>query len=185
MADLQMRPRFVVPLRCDQQTVVDTLREHVGDAEPPLEGSFESSHCVLRIPETRRAFWSPELDLTFEPIESEDELPSSGIRVRCLFTPRPGVWTGFAFVYAALGAVGLVAGMYGVAQLTLGQTPEGLAAALGALLLIAGIYAASFIGQGLAAQQMYELRAFLGSGLDRAEEKASARAGTPMDRAGL
>lgn len=180
-----MRPRFGVNVHCDAETVVAALREHVGQADPALEGTFGPAHCVLRISEARRYFWSPELDLTFEPRSSEggDLLP--GLRVRCLFTPRPSVWTGFAFVYAVLAAAGLAGGMYGLAQLALDRPPWALAMAPAALVLIAGVYGATFIGQGLAASQMYELRRYLDACLERAEAKDRLTPKTPFDSARL
>jgi len=185
MADVEMRPRFAVPIHGDVETVVKILGESVGEADPSLEGSFGPAHCVLRVPEDRRAFWSPELDLTFELMDVEDGQAMSGVLVHGLFTPRPAVWTGFAFIYAALSAVGLVSAFFGLAQLTLSQSPWGLALAPGALVLIGGIYAASFIGQGLAARQMCELRGYLDDCLERADEQARLAPKTSFDSARL
>jgi hypothetical protein len=172
MADVQMRPRFAVDVSCDVETLVAALEENVGRADPPLEGDFDPRHCMLRIPETRRAFWSPELDLTFERREPEAGGPPAGYRVRCLFAPRPAVWTGFAFVFAVLGAVGVASALFGFAQLTLGQPPLALLAVPAAVALAALTYASSFIGQGLALAQMYELRRVFDVSVERAEERA-------------
>ncbi len=185
MADLKMRPRFSVPVHCDAEMVVAALREHITDPEPGLEGSFGPTHCVLRIPEARRAFWSPELDLTFEPLENERGDPSPGVRVRCLFAPRPAVWTGFAFVYSALAAMGLASGLLGLTQMTLAQPPWALAISLAVAVLIACIYGASFLGQSLAAPQMYELRRYLDGCLARAEKRAQLVPKTSLDSARL
>jgi hypothetical protein len=105
--------------------------------------------------------------------------------VRCLFTPRPSVWTGFAFVYAVLAAAGIAGGLYGLAQLALTRPPWGLALAPAALVLIAGVYGATFVGQGLAASQMYELRRCLDASLERAETRARLAPKTPLDSARL
>jgi len=170
MADLQMRPRFAVDVTCDVETFVTMLEEHATEANPPLEGHFDPGHCVVRIPETRRALWSPELDLTFERLEPEDPGAPASHRVRCLFAPRPAVWTGFAFVLAVLGAAGVASALYGLAQLTLGEPPLALLGVPAALALAALTYASSFIGQGLALSQMYEIRRTLDVCLERAEE---------------
>jgi hypothetical protein len=185
MADLKMRPRFAVDVPCDAATVVEALRERIADADPPLEGSFDPAHCVLRIPPARRSFWSPELDLTFEPLEAENGGPPPGLRVRCLFAPRPPVWTGFAFVYSVLAVAALAGALYGLAQLTLGDPPWGLAVTPAALAAIGGVYGATFIGQGLAASQMYELRRVLDDGLEHAAARARATPTTPFDSARL
>lgn len=171
---VRMRPRFAVEVPAGAEAVVRALREAVAEAEPPLEGDLEPGHCVLRIPEARRSLWSPELDLTFEALEA-----ARGVRVRCLFAPRPPVWTGFAFLYAALACAALAGLLYALAQLTLGEPPLALAVSAGALAAIGGVYAASFVGQGLAAAQMYELRRALDVGLGRAEARARAAAASP------
>jgi hypothetical protein len=176
MADLQMRPRFAVDVSCDVETLVELLEENVGQADPPLEGHFDPRHCVLRIPKARRAFWSPELDLTFERLEPEAGGPPAGHRVRCLFAPRPAVWTGFAFFLALLAAAGVAGVLYGFAQLTLGQRPFAMLSVPAALALAALTYASSFVGQGLALEQMYQLRRVFDVSIERAEARAGRAA---------
>jgi hypothetical protein len=184
MANLKMRPRFTVDVSCDAEAVVGALREHIANADPSLEGHFKGAHCVLGIPKARRYIYSPELDLAFEPIEPDGSGPG-GVRVRCLLGPRPAVWTGFVFVYVVLALLGLGGGLYGVAQLSLGEPGWALFAPLAALALIGGVYGSTFIGQGLAATQMYELRRYLDQCLERAEERAQATPRTPLDSAKL
>jgi hypothetical protein len=175
MTDLKMRPRFAVDVSCNPETLVAVLEANVGHADPPLEGHFDPGHCVLRIPESRRAFWSPELDLTFERLQPEAGGPSSSHRVRCLFAPRPAVWTGFAFTLSVLGAFGIAGTIYGLAQLTLGQPPVALLAVPVALVLAVLTYTSSFIGQGLALSQMYEMRRTFDASVEQAEERARRR----------
>ncbi len=181
MADLQMRPRFAVDVTCGLETLVATLEEVAREAEPPLAGHFSVRHCLVQIPPARRAFWSPELDVTFERLEPEAEGAPAGHRVRCLLGPRATVWTGFAFVFAVLGAAAVAGTLYGFAQLTLGQTPWALLAVPVAGVLAGLNYASSFIGQGLALAQMYELRRAFDLGVERAEERARRAA---RERAG-
>ncbi len=173
MADLRMRPRFAVDVSCDVETLVAALAESAGRAEPPLEGYFDRRHCVLRIPETRRAFWSPELDLTFERLEPGSRATPAGHRVRGLFAPRPSVWTGFAFVFAMLAAAGFAGLLYGLAQLSRGQPPAALWAVAAALALAGLTYASSFFGQGLALSQMYELRRAFDVSVEDAEARSA------------
>ena len=184
MADLKMRPRFAVDVRCCAKTVAAKLAEHIADTDPPLEGHFDPAHCVLRVTEDRRYFRSPELDLTFDELDFGGEA-GEGVRVRCLFTPRPAVWTAFAFVYSVIAVAGLAGGLFGVAQLSLGRSPWALWVPVAAAVLIAAIYGATFIGQGLAATQMYELRRYLDDGLERAEAYARSTPRTPFDSAQL
>jgi len=181
MTDLRMRPRFALDVGCTVDTLVANLRERIEDADPALEGFFTPQHCVLRIPPERQSLWSPELDLTFEGRAGDE----AGIRVRCLFGPRPAVFTGFAFLYAALAAVGFGGLLWGLAQLTLDQVPWGLAVSGGSLLAIGAVHAASFVGQGLAAAQMYQLRRYLDVCVEGAEREARAAPRSPLDSARL
>ena len=184
MANLKMRPRFAIDVRCDVETLVKVLGEGIARTDPPLEGHFDPARCVLRIPGGRRYLWSPELDVTFEPLEGRED-PSDGLRVRCLFTPRPAVWTVFAFCYAVIAFVGMAGGFYGLAQLTMGHPPRAFWITVGAAGLIAAIYGATFMGQGLAATQMYEMRRYLDEGLAQAESRARTAPLTPLDSARL
>ncbi len=179
--DLRLRPRFQLDVACRAETLVGTLGERIAGAEPALEGFCDLQHCVLRIAPARRAFFSPELDITFEPIESG----APGVRVRCLFGPRPAVFTGFAFAYAILAAVGLGGALLALAQLTLGALPWGFAATAVSMAGIGTVYAASFIGQGLAAEQMYEIRRFLDGCIEAAEQRARREPRTSLDSARL
>ncbi len=172
MADPRMRPRYAVDVSCEVETLVAALEQNVERADPSLEGHFDPAHCVVRIPDGRRAFWSPELDLTFERRVAESGEPVPGYRVRCLFRPVPAVWTGFAFIFAVLGAGGVAGVLFGMAQLTLGRTPTALWALPVALVLAGLAYASSFIGQGLALSQMYELRRTLEVSIENAEQRA-------------
>lgn len=184
MSDFEMRPRFAVEVACGAEALVRALREGVAHVDPPLEGHFDAEHCVLRVPDERRHFWSPELDLTFEPLAGNDG-SGEGVRLRCLFGPRPPVWTGFVFAYAMLGLVGLSGAIFGLAQLATGAVPWGLAVPAVCAALAGFVYGATFIGQGLAATQMYEMRSFLDASLEEAEARALARPRTPLDSARL
>ena len=183
MADLKMRPRFTVDVASDVETVVQALRERVGDSDPPLEGYFNTAHCVLGIPAERRYLYSPELELTFESAGSD--AGAGGVRVRALVGPRPAVWTAFVYLYAVLALIGLGGALYGVAQLTLGEPPASLLVPAAALVAMGIVYGSTFIGQGLAAAQTYELRRFLDECLEHAEQRARAAPRSPFDSAGL
>jgi uncharacterized integral membrane protein len=69
-------------------------------------------------------------------------------------------------VYIFLGLLGLAGLMLGWAQTTVDEFAWGFFAFPAALGLIAFVYGAAVIGQGLTADEMYELRAFV----DRAAE---------------
>ena len=170
MPNLKLRPRFAVDAACDATALVRELEERAPRADPPLAGHFDDAHCVLRIPPPRCAFFTPELDVTFE--DRPEAAPGHGVRVRCLFSPRPAIWTGFAFAYAMLALTGLSGLILGIAQLSLGLAAWGLLVTLGCLACLGVVYASSYVGQRLAASQMDEIRRCLDACLERAEARA-------------
>ena len=165
MPNLGMRPRFALDVACPSGTFVKELASRAAAARPELDGDFDERHCVLRIAEARRTFWSPELDLTFEASGAA----AAPVRIRGMFAPRPGVWTGFAFVYSVLFVAALAGALFGLAELSLGGSSDGFAVTGGALTLLVLVYAASFAGQALASGQMVELRRVVDESVREAE----------------
>jgi hypothetical protein len=164
MAQLpRMRPRFRIPVAGDGSAVWDQLRRQLEEVEAPLVGQVVRCHAFLQMPRERRSILSPFLNL--ELVDGPD-----GTHVAGRFSPAPNVWTGFMAVYIFLGLVGLTGLMFGWAQTTVDEFPWGFIALPASLGLIAFVYGAAVIGQGLTADEMYELRAFV----ERAVEKADS-----------
>lgn len=177
----RQRPRFSVELACRVDDVMDALRERIDGGVPDVVGAFSRRHGVLKIPLEHRRFWSPELSLTVEPVDEATERT----RVRGRFAPHPQIWTGFVFVYLTLFLIGLSGLVYGLAQLTLERTPVALWVPLASLGLSAFVYGATFIGQGLGAEEMYQLRGTLDGCLEAAEARGRRRPKTSFDSARL
>jgi len=123
--------------------------------------------------------WSPRLTVRI------DDSPGGSI-MRCRFSPRPDVWTGFMFVYFVVVILIVFGATLGYVQQVLDEAAWGYWAVPIGLLIIACIHVASYVGQRLATAQMYELRGRLelvvarqfGAGPDR-EETASGPARRP------
>jgi hypothetical protein len=94
------------------------------------------------------------MDLEVEPHEE-------GSRLRARIGPHPHVWTLFVGLHAFVGFSGLGGVMYGLSQWTAGESPWALWALPLMLVLHAFIAGAAFIGQGLGADQTYQLRSFM------------------------
>ena len=75
--------------------------------------------------------------------------------------PHPHIWTMFLGLHAVVAFAGLGGVMYGLAQWTIGQSPWALMALPAALALHAFIAGAAFVGQGLGADQVHRVRAFV------------------------
>lgn len=154
----RMRPRFEVPLAAHQADILDRVRQRLNAPGCPLAGQVLAGHALIRLPDARQSLLSPVLTLE---VVTRDGHPVLVGR----FSPQPNVWTGFMLVYGVLAMLGLTGLMYGFAQMTVDQAPWSMLAAPLALALIGFVYGAAFIGQGLTADQMYELRAFVDAAL--------------------
>jgi hypothetical protein len=181
MAQPRMRPRFALDLACTIEDVMAALRERLPDNAQGLEGVFSKRHGTVKVPDERWTFWSPQLGLTVESIDDDDHRT----RVRGVFSPHPHIWTAFVFAYLTLFVLGFFGLMYGFAQLGLGRTPTALYVPATSATLGAGLYAASFIGQGLGAGEMYYLRSYLDECLEAAEQACLERPKTSRDSAQL
>jgi hypothetical protein len=148
-----MRPRFAVELPEGEQ-FLDTLREHLKAEDAPCNGQVFRRHAMLQMPKRARHLWSPHLNLEVREYDEKHTLHGR-------FSPHPDVWTGFMAIYGVLLMIALGGLVLGLAQVTLGSGPWGLTLTPAALAMGAFVYGAAFIGQGMSAGQMYELRSFV------------------------
>ena len=161
MAQLpRMRPRFRIPVSGDGSAVLERLRGHLEAPESALSGQVVRDHAYLQLPSERRSLLSPFLNL-----ELADG--PEGTQLVGRFSPAPNVWTGFMAIYVFLALTGLAGLMFGCAQTTVDEFAWGFIALPVSVGLMAFVYGAAVIGQGLTADEMYELRAFV----DRAAAK--------------
>jgi len=162
-----MRPEMVVP-HSDPLSVLHAIDARLKAGELPCEGKVFRRHATLWISENARHFWSPHLYVEARiPGEEHCEVDEPLIHLR--FAPHPQVWTFFMAVYALLGMVILGSLMFGFSQWWIGQSPWVLLIAPAAVALFCFVYGATFIGQGLGATQMIELRGVVDSACRRAD----------------
>lgn len=150
----RMRPEFMIAVGECGPAVMARLERQLAEPGCDLAGQVRGEHACLSLPPSRQSLLSPHLNL-------ELHTRDGSVRLRGRFGPRPNVWTGFMAVYGVLAMGGLTGGIYGWAQTTVHEFPWGFFAVPAALALIAFVYGAAIIGQGLTADEMYELRAFV------------------------
>ena len=150
----RMRPVFTSALTSQGTDVMRRLDALLQSDATGLVGQVLPRHAVLQLPPDRRSILSPFLNLE---LVDEDE----GTALRGRFSPHPNVWTGFMAIYGALAMIGLVCGMYGLSQWWLQHPAWILLGVPGSMAAIAFVYGAAVIGQGLAADEMYDLRALV------------------------
>jgi hypothetical protein len=156
-----MRPSFRILVKGDGSVVMDQLGRQLESPSTAITGQVVGRHAFLQLPPERRSLLSPFLNLELADVPD-------GTRLRGRFSPAPNVWTGFMAIYIFLGMCGFAGLMLGWAQTTVDEFAWGFSLFPVSLGLMAFVYGAAVIGQGLTADEMYELRAFVDRAVDRA-----------------
>lgn len=159
----RMRPSFRIPVTGDPAAVLGAMERRLASGRAAIGGQVLRDHAYLRVHRDRRSLLSPCLNV--KVVESDE-----GPLLQGRFSPSPNVWTGFMAIYGVLACCGIGGLMLGWAQTTVDEHPWGFYLFPAALLLMAFVYGAAVIGQGLTADEMYDLRAFV----DRTIEEAGS-----------
>lgn len=117
MSSLRIRPRFKEELPISSHTFCQRLEEAIA-SHHDFTGLVSENYCVLKIAKAARHYWSPQLTLSLEQPEGEE----NKTRVRGLYGPGQSVWAIFFMSYAALGVLALFAGVIGLSSLMLGKS---------------------------------------------------------------
>lgn len=148
-----MRPELVEPLGIGPDTFYAELERTLTRDGATCRGRVFDGGAILRVREREEHVWSPALHLFVERRDAD-----GGWEVRGRFSPSSPVWMFFMFVYLALLCVGVCAACWGGVQIFMGETPWAFWGAPIVVALAAFTYGAAFIGQGLGAEDMHELR---------------------------
>lgn len=149
----RMRPEFILPCQGEARDFFVRLRDTLVAGGSPYVGQVLNRHAYIQLARDQRSLLSPYLNLQLVDDEGECTL-------RGRFTPHPAVWTGFMAVYGVLGMIALGCLVFGLAQLTVKETPWVILAVPVCLGVAGFVYGAAVIGQGLTMDQMYEMRVF-------------------------
>jgi hypothetical protein len=173
----RMRPSFVVTASCRSEDAMSILRNRLDNNPQGVEATFSHNHGVLSSRGENQRFWSPCLDLTIEDVSESSIFPlverdDVKTKVWGTFSPRAEIWTGFVFAIGTLMVVSLLAIIFGLAQVMLGETPWALLIPVVALLIAVGIYASALVGQGLSGDEIYRIRSYVDACLHEADEAA-------------
>ncbi len=157
----EIRPRFKLLTTVEREDVFEHLKKRL-DVDSEVTGRVRSNYAVLAIPAKDIHYWSPELQVRIH----EDEDDNAQTIVRCLVGPRQSVWGMFAFFYAVVGFITFFGGLYGLSQITLGESSAFIWILPVGLILIPGIWIAAKIGQTKGRDQMLHLISVLYHTLD-------------------
>lgn len=147
MADVRMRPRFRREIPCNPDAVVASVADLVERPESGVDGRLFGTSALLRLEDSRVRFWSPQLQLSVEPMD----------RGRCLvygiFGPHSTIWSLFLALYVAAGFIGMMGALFGYAQWILETPARALWAVPAATLLAVVTYAVARVGRFLGREQ--------------------------------
>ncbi len=156
MSSFRIKPRFKYKTDLSIEELSELIKKGLEDEERVCEYQFIPGSLRIRIPESDRHFWSPELTLSLDK-----ESDSSVIIGR--YGPSSGTWTLIVAGYAALGLLMFFIGIYGSARMSLGLSSSILWALPVLALCIIALYITAQFGQKLGAEQMYQLHFFFQS----------------------
>lgn len=156
MTSVRIRPRFKAKYRMKPEEVGDLVRKHMAELDCGCSAKILPGFIVLNVRKQEEHFWSPQLSLSFEVDEENEEFTI----IRGLYGPNPTVWALFTYGYAALGILATFLGMYGFSQYTLGQNAAILWSLPVFAVLALVLYLVAQFGQKLGAEQMFTLHHF-------------------------
>ena len=154
MAAPRMRPRFETVVSSSPGTTLAQIETHLNAPDCPCTGNVVGHHALLYIRPDLRHTWSPFLDLGTEP-------HPQGTLIRGRFGPHPSIWTFFMAMYAIAGFLVTIGAVVGLSQWSLDLGPTGFWGIVAGILMAGITYAVALMGQGLAQEQMHQLRTFL------------------------
>lgn len=161
ISGFRIRPRFEHTVARAPEVVRTCIAEASAASDTEFEVKSMAGMIVIHIAETERHRWSPRLQLSL------DEADDGGTHIVGVYGPEHEVWAMFIYGYLVTGLLGTFSGIYGCAQLFLGQPPWALWIC-GSMAVVAGVlYLVAQLGQKLGAWQTFELHQVYQDALER------------------
>ncbi|HEX2872206.1 MAG TPA: hypothetical protein VHP33_13135 [Polyangiaceae bacterium] len=155
----EVRPRFEIRREEPAGPLLERVSLRLRARECPLCGFVADDRIALYVRPSRQRLWSPELRVD---VTQQGEVTV----LQGMYAPHPHVWITYVAVLAIV-VVGLVSAVtFALVEASMNQRPVALYALLPLLAIGGAAYALAFVGQGFAADEMDELRAFLDDALD-------------------
>ena len=151
--EIVLRPRFKRELNHENHIVLNVFQE-VKPEEFKI--SRVDDHVFIRLPKHKQHFWSPQLHLEINEIDSKTSM------LHGLFGPNPTVWTMFMFLHFFVAGLFIAFGIWTYTNWTL-ENPFALPLTLMILMVVAwfGLYFAGRLGRSKGKAQMHQLYAFM------------------------
>jgi len=161
----RLRPTFTIPLAVERDEAIARIREGLDAAVPSNRWVGKGRWAELHVPGEERRIWSPQLSVRIDDFDAHHRSGGHPAGTTCVvfgrYAPRPEVWTGFVFLYAAIAFIVVLGAIFGYVQWASNESPWGLWAVAVGVPILVGLHIGSWFGQRWSQDQMAELRDIL------------------------
>ncbi len=154
MTDIRMRPLLEWEVKCSNRDLFDRLEAALLESNS-LHGKVFPDSAILKVPASEVHLWSPQLQVSVS--DGADDTCT----VHGLIGPRPSVWSLFIASYVFWTFLGMMGGIFGFSQLSLGQPTSAFWSLPVSVAAIALTYAIGRFGRRIGRPQSIQLRNFL------------------------
>lgn len=157
MTDAALRPRYRFSTTKSPEEIREQVKQRLKDEDVNsygLQQRSASNHIILSFPQKHKHFWSPTLDVNFEP------LPDGRFKIRMLMGPEPSIWTMFMFFYTVGGLMAALGFVLGYSKYMLDQESWFFWLIPAGVVLVLILYLAGLSGKSRAEEQMRILKEF-------------------------
>ncbi len=151
MSSFRVRPCFQHTVDGSPDQTRARLLAAFAQHAPGFEARNFPGFIGLHVRDAQRRVWSPRLFLVLDSVEG------GRTQIQGTYGPEIEIWSVFLYGYLITGLLGMFSGMFGVAQLVIGQEPWGLWVT-GSMGVLAGLlYLGAQLGQKFGAWQTFQL----------------------------
>lgn len=133
--EIVLRPRFKIELKHNNDSVLKVFEDSKKTCETYKIVRVDD-HVFIRLPKHHQNFWSPQLHLEINEVDSESST------LHGLFGPNPTVWTMFIFLHFFVAGLFIAFGIWTYTNWSL-KNPYGIQ--LGLVLLMVGAWFALYL----------------------------------------
>ncbi|OBX27154.1 hypothetical protein LX77_03821 [Gelidibacter algens] len=153
--EIVLRPRFKKELKQDHETILKVFEASKKTCQTYKIVRVDD-HVFIRLPKQEQHFWSPQLHLEINEIDSETSM------LHGLFGPNPTVWTMFMFLHFLVAGLFIAFGIWTYTNWTL-KNPYGIQLGMVIVMIIAWfvLYFAGRFGRTKGKSEMHELYNFM------------------------
>lgn len=108
-----LRPRFRIELDKSKTNLLNSFDSQFKSEQCKFKGKIVDGHVVIDIPEEENHFWSPQLHLEIEAVDTKNSIAKG------LFGPKPQVWTLFIFLHSTVAFTFISVMIYAYTKWTL------------------------------------------------------------------